>query len=403
MEIIRHDDLDITRSPEEWLVAHLEWAARLLSEAKTLDESRKVEGFARATLEWARRQEEITLAAKNDAILLWLEARAKQGEMLREMPRRPVGVRYPKNGHLEQPPTLRELGYRTQEASVLQRLAAVSREDRERLAREHTEQARKLTERALLEATRKPQQPVPTPIPPQEREPCPDTFPEEFHNAVVVGDARVLSQRLPDESVALCFCDPVYDRIEDYEWLAKECERVLVPGGSLIVQCGNSRRFECEVAIRRSALQFVDLLAEVYPYGINRLFKAKVFVGWKPYLWFSKGPRKSGWVINRAVVGGKTYADPSKDIHPWGDGEQFAAGLIPHLCEPGDVLWDPFTGSGTVPTVAARLGIPFVAFEIDPQVAEHAQRRVQGTPREESPQQQMDFDEIQGEDNNGDN
>ena len=52
---------------------------------------------------------------------------------------------------------------------------------------------------------------------------------------------------------------------------------------------------------------------------------------------------------------------------------------------------------------AARLGIPFVAFEIDPQVAEHAQRRVQGTPREESPQQQMDFDEIQGEDNNGDN
>ena len=217
--------------------------------------------------------------------------------------------------------------------------------------------------------------------------------PADFLNQIVTGDARTLAAQLPDNSVTVCFCDPVYSRIEDYEWLARECERVLIPGGSLVVQCGNLRRFDCEVAMRRSALQWVDLLAEVYPYALCPLYPIRVQVGWKPYLWFSKGPRLGEWVMNRVHAGGKHYAEESKDLHPWGDSEQFAAGLLGKLCGSDAFVWDPFTGSGTVPLVCKRLGIPYVAFEIDAETATLARERLAGT-RRETPAQTALWEEV---------
>ena len=71
-----------------------------------------------------------------------------------------------------------------------------------------------------------------------------------------------------------------------------------MPGGSVIAQVGNHFRRAAERAMDRSRLEWVDLLAEVYPYGICRLFREKVFVGWKPWLWYSRGERPSGWVVN---------------------------------------------------------------------------------------------------------
>lgn len=40
-------------------------------------------------------------------------------------------------------------------------------------------------------------------------------------NGIYTGDARELAKAIPDESVDLIFTDPVYDRIEDYRWLAE--------------------------------------------------------------------------------------------------------------------------------------------------------------------------------------
>ena len=37
---------------------------------------------------------------------------------------------------------------------------------------------------------------------------------------IITGDARELAKAIPDESVDLIFTDPVYDRIDDYRWLA---------------------------------------------------------------------------------------------------------------------------------------------------------------------------------------
>lgn len=67
---------------------------------------------------------------------------------------------------------------------------------------------------------------------------------------------------------------------------------------------------------------------------------------------------------------------PEEEQQLAGGLQQFAAGLIPKLLPAGGVLWDPFTGSGTVPMVALRMGVPFVAFEIDPETAARARERL---------------------------
>lgn len=385
--------LPIDLPPEAQLVQLLEQAGQMLAAAITLNDARRVEGFMRATLEWLKRQQGVSLSLFNASIYLWLEGQVKQGEILAGLERSQGGR--PKNPHhdgagFERSPPLRELGYARITAHRLQLMAAVPSEERQRLAMKATEDGAKLTQKALIEFARKQSSKngkQAGAANSAERSPCPVELPADFHNTVVTGDARELARQLPDSSIGLCLCDPVYDRLGDYEWLAEECERVLVPGGSLIVQCGNSRRFDCEVAMRRSSLEFVDLIAEVYPYAINRLFKAKVFVGWKPYLWFSRGSRKSGWINNRlSIKGGKPTADDAKEIHPWGDSDQMATALIKLLIEQGEVVWDPFTGSGTVPAAAAKLGVPFVAFEIDPGTAERARERIAGTPRSQAVQ-----------------
>ena len=83
-------------------------------------------------------------------------------------------------------------------------------------------------------------------------------------NSIYTGDARELALALPDESVDLIFTDPVYDRIDDYRWLAQTAERVLKPGGSVIAQVGTTYRYEAETAMRYSVLMQLPLLAEIF-------------------------------------------------------------------------------------------------------------------------------------------
>lgn len=55
---------------------------------------------------------------------------------------------------------------------------------------------------------------------------------------IYTGDARELAREIPDESVDLIFTDPVYDRIDDYKWLAETAARVLNATGHLLAWQG---------------------------------------------------------------------------------------------------------------------------------------------------------------------
>ena len=113
-------------------------------------------------------------------------------------------------------------------------------------------------------------------------------MPDEYKNAVVTGDARVLAERMPDESIDLIFCDPIYDRIDDYRWLAETAARVLRDGGNLLAQAGHE--FLPAVFTQLNGnLSYVWTVCENYPKAMQRIYTKRLMVGWKPYIWFSKG------------------------------------------------------------------------------------------------------------------
>lgn len=74
-------------------------------------------------------------------------------------------------------------------------------------------------------------------------------------NQIYTGDARELAKAIPDESVDLIFTDPVYDRIDDYQWLAETAARLLKPNSACLVWIANPRILQVGEAMK--ALNFV--------------------------------------------------------------------------------------------------------------------------------------------------
>ncbi|MCH7724964.1 MAG: site-specific DNA-methyltransferase [Planctomycetes bacterium] len=64
--------------------------------------------------------------------------------------------------------------------------------------------------------------------------------------------------------------------------------------------------------------------------------------------------------------------------------EQILGRIIRACSNPGDLVLDPFAGSGTTPAVAKKLGRRFIGFELSTDYAARAQRRV-ATAREGQP------------------
>ena len=198
-------------------------------------------------------------------------------------------------------------------------------------------------------------------------------IPPKYLNQIVTGDSRELAERIPDESVDLIFTDPVYDRIDDYRWLAETAVRVLKPGGCVIAQVGDVYRYDAETAMRESSLTPLPLLAEVFNAAYGQLWTARTLGGWKAYVWMSKGARGGDWCFTRHFGNGR-----KKDYHKWGDSDAFVSAYVERLTVEGGAVFDPFTGSGTVPDVCQTLGRNYIAFEIDIETAQKARARLAG-------------------------
>lgn len=193
--------------------------------------------------------------------------------------------------------------------------------------------------------------------------------PNTFNQGIYIGSAMQLGEWIPDNSVALILCDPVYWDMSHYEWLDRFGQRVLVPGGNLVAQCGNLYAKRAAERFRR--LRWISTIHEYTGSG-SKIGSLKMVSAVKPHLWFSKGPgvRNGRWLMNWLKSPGK-----SKQHHRWGDHPAMFQQLIVRLAD-GGIVVDPFTGGGTVPEACKTVGAPYVAFELDAQTARIAKERV---------------------------
>ena len=167
-------------------------------------------------------------------------------------------------------------------------------------------------------------------------------------------------------SVDLVLTDPPYtvDSLDAYTDLGRLAARVLRPGGLLITYAGQLHLPEVMTRLAEQ-LDWWWMVAAVHDVGsgVGQIRQRGLGCGWKPLLVYRQpgGDRLPPWMLDTLTVGARAKASG----HPWEQPEAEASTLITALTAPGDVVLDPFCGSGTVPAAAIRAGRRVIAGDVD--------------------------------------
>jgi hypothetical protein len=180
-----------------------------------------------------------------------------------------------------------------------------------------------------------------------------------------IGDARVVLADIPDNSVPLILTDPPYGHEAEplYRWLAEFAARVLIPGGSLICYTGQGK-LDRDMAILGARLKYWWLC--MMPHiERQKLFGSGVLATFKPVLWFVKDHRRKLPSGTRPLMSDE-FKSPKRDklAHAWAQGEGGVWIPIEHLTEPGELIIDPFAGTGTFGRIAHAMGRRWIGADI---------------------------------------
>lgn len=181
--------------------------------------------------------------------------------------------------------------------------------------------------------------------------------------ALRAGDFRDVLADIPESSVDLILTDPPYgdDAAPMYGYLAELGARVLKPGGSLIAYTGQAAL--PDVYARMGAhLRYWWTLALEHAHGGQQFPGKWVMVEWKPIVWYVKDHRGGRQYVADRVRGTR----PDKVAHEWAQGIEEVKYLIEQLTEPGQLVVDPFAGSGAFGVAAVELGRDFIGSDLNP-------------------------------------
>ena len=242
-------------------------------------------------------------------------------------------------------------------------------------------------------------------------------------------NVEVLRREVADDSIQLTVTSPPYDNLRkyngfawDFESLAKELYRVTKPGGVVVWVVGDATVKGSETGTSfRQALYFKDIGFNIHdtmiyakvnplPQSHNRYEQQFefmfVFSKGEPSVWSPvKVPSKHGgkveeWGKRRALepMAGRREREASDKrttssdkplfniwFFPIGGGNMKHPGVFPealardHILSwsnPGDIVLDPFLGSGTTGKMSALSGRSFIGCDISQEYVTMAEKRI---------------------------
>lgn len=170
---------------------------------------------------------------------------------------------------------------------------------------------------------------------------------------------------LPDGSIDLILTDPPYVKESweaAYGLLAREGSRVLKPSGYLITYAGHNRLDHIMAFMTRMGLEWYWILCQKNQGNTSAVFSRNMICAWKPILIFQKPPIEPRNLMGLDMI---TCGKRSKRYHAWQQSIHEAIFILRHFARDGDLVLDPFAGSGTVLLAAKALGINYLGYEID--------------------------------------
>ena len=192
---------------------------------------------------------------------------------------------------------------------------------------------------------------------------------------IIHGDFTEVCQSLEDESVDVIITDPPYpiEFLPLYEKLAQQARRVLKPGGSMLVMCGQSYLPEI-LQLMTPHLNYYWTLSYQTPGAQSpNVWSKNLNSFWKPVLWFVNGEYTGDWIGD---VIKSDVNDNDKNHHYWGQSESGIARLVEKFTQPGEVVLDPFFGGGTTGLVALQLGRQFIGIDNDEAAIKTSRERI---------------------------
>jgi len=218
-----------------------------------------------------------------------------------------------------------------------------------------------------------------------------------FPDTLYEGDALTLMPRVPDGSIDLIVTDPPfaidfkaqrlnYNRTgsnvlegyheipeEEYgdftrQWIG-EAARVLAPTGSMYIFSGWNRLRDILEGIDAAGLATINHLIWKYQFGV--FTKKKYVTSHYHILFVAKDPKRytfnkidhypeDVWVINREYWKGRKKTPTKLPA-------ELVRKILLYSSNPGDLVLDPFIGSGTIAAVAQQEGRHFLGFEVVPE------------------------------------
>ena len=167
-------------------------------------------------------------------------------------------------------------------------------------------------------------------------------------------------------SVDLILTDPDYTAagIGGYDALGALAARALRPGSLLVAYTGQMH-LPTALALLAEHLPYWWTFAAVHDTGtgVGQVRQRNLGCAWKPLIAFRQpgGDELPPWTLD-VVRGGRREKDSG---HDWQQAESEAALLVEALTRAGDLVLDPFCGSGTVPAAAVRAGRRVLACDVD--------------------------------------
>jgi adenine-specific DNA-methyltransferase len=191
---------------------------------------------------------------------------------------------------------------------------------------------------------------------------------------IIHGDCLSILPTLDAGSVAAIVTDPPYPE-EFWPTLAAAAPLMadaLMDGGQMICLVGQHQLPFALDTFRSTGLRYWWTCGMQH-HSKGRLLGKDVVITWKPALWFIKGKKRRLHDMPMDMVMGRK---PGKTEHEWEQGALWFLHWCDRICNPGELILDPFAGTGTTGVAALKTGRPCVLIERDARYIPIIERRI---------------------------